>query len=188
MYKLTRDTLNSSIVRVGESDLGVEYPGFFGAYNYADDLKTAMLHHITETVRWCEARGREKTVQGVSSIKNLGIMHLGDQYTDLTFRSEKMFRSRTDALARQVDFEPEVWDFFDLSSIWERQEKVAGTGMAGTMALVVGGRMLGGVGWLDGALATTKLVGANNVRKLLLPGVILAGRIWLPTAHRLNIG
>ncbi|TKA78461.1 hypothetical protein B0A55_04968 [Friedmanniomyces simplex] len=173
VYTLTRNTLTTSIARVAESDLGVQYPGIFGAYSYADDVKAAMLSQVAETVRWCEERAREKTVQGVSSIKSLGLLHLGDDYVDLTFRSEKMFRSRRDALARQVDFEAEIWDFFDLASLWERQEKVAGTSMAVTVAGVVGGRMLGGVGWLDGAMTATKLVGTNNLRRVLLPGLVL---------------
>ncbi|KAF7195411.1 Transmembrane GTPase fzo1 [Pseudocercospora fuligena] len=174
VYSLTRNTLNDSIAKVAEADLGVQYPGFFGAYAYAEDLKAAMLNQITETVRWCEERAREKTVHGVSSIKSLGLLHLGDQYVDLTFRSEKMFKSRRDALSRQVDFEPELWDFFDLTNIWERQEKVAGTSMAVTVAGVVGGRMLGGVGWLDGALTATRVVGASNLRRAFVPGLILA--------------
>lgn len=174
VYNLTRNTLTDSINKVAESELGVEYPGVLGAYGYAEDLKTAMLNQITETVRWCEERAREKTVHGVSSIKSLGILHLGDQYVDLQFRSEKMFKSRRDALARQVDFEPELWDFFDLASLWERQEKVAGTSMAVTLAGVVGSRMIGGAGWIDGALTATKLVGTNNLRRAFVPGVILA--------------
>ncbi|KAK3113051.1 mitofusin [Teratosphaeriaceae sp. CCFEE 6253] len=173
VYTLTRNTLTTSIAHVAESDLGVQYSGVFGAYNYADDVKAAMLSQVAETVRWCEERAREKTVQGVSSIKSLGLLHLGDDYVDLTFRSEKMFRSRRDALARQVDFETEVWDFFDLASLWERQEKVAGTSMAVTVAGVVGGRMLGGVGWLDGALTAGKIVGTSNLRRVILPGIVL---------------
>jgi len=174
VYSLARNTITDSIARVADSDLGVVYPGVFGAYGYADDLKTAMLNQITETVRWCEERAREKTVQGVSGIKSLGILHLGDQYVDLTFRSEKMFKSRRDALSRQVDFETEIWDFFDFTNIWERQEKVAGTSMAVTVAGVVGTRMIGGVGWLDGALTATKMVGTNNLRRVFFPGLILA--------------
>lgn len=176
VYALTRSTLTSTISQIAESDLGVQYPGVLGAYNYADDLKAAMLNQITETVRWCEERAREKTVQGVSGIKSLGLLHLGDQYVDLTFRSEKMFKSRRDALARQVDFEPEIWDFFDFAGLWERQEKVASTSMAVTVATVVGGRLVGGFGWLDGALTATKIVGTNNVRRLIIPGVLLAGK------------
>ncbi|QIW95362.1 hypothetical protein AMS68_000880 [Peltaster fructicola] len=174
VYSLTRNTLDSSIARVADSNLGVDYPGLFGAYAYADELKAAMLNQITETVRWCEERGREKTVQGVSAIKSLGLLHLGDQYTDLTFRSDKMFKSRRDALARQVDFETEVWDFFDLTSVWEKQEKVASTSMAVTVAGVLGTRLIGGASWVDGALTATKVMGTNNVRRMIIPGLVLA--------------
>ncbi|GAB7358102.1 hypothetical protein MBLNU230_g0263t1 [Neophaeotheca triangularis] len=177
VYNHTRTTLNTSISQVAASDLGVEYPGLFSAYAFADDLKAAMLDQITQNVRQCEEYGRQKTIEGVSGIKSLGLLHLGDQYVDLTFRSEKMFRSKRDALARQVDFEPELTDFFDLANIWERQEKVAGTSMAVTVAGVVGGRMLGGVGWIDGALTATKLVGTNNLRRVFLPGLFLAAAL-----------
>ena len=175
IYTNTRDTLNTAISRVGDSDLGVNYQGIFSAYQYADDLKAAMLDSISATVRDCEEDARGRTVQGVNIIKSLGLLHLGDDYVDLTFRSEMMFRSRKDALARQIDVDVEVWDFFDLSSLWERQEKVAGTSMAVTVAGVVGGRIFGGVGWLDGALGAAKVMGANNIRRLIIPGVILAG-------------
>lgn len=177
VYALTRSTLNSSISRIAETNLGVEYPGFFGAYGYADELKAAMLNQVVETVRWCEEHAREKTISGVSGIKSLGLLHLGDKYVDLTFRSEKMFRSRRDVLARQVEFETEVWDFFDLTGLWERQEKMAGTSMAVTVVGVVGSRIIGGVGWLDGALTATKVMGANNVRKIILPSIILAAAL-----------
>ncbi|KAL1297720.1 hypothetical protein AAFC00_006264 [Neodothiora populina] len=184
IYTETRDTLNSAIARVGEADLGVRYEGMFSAYQYADDIKAAMLDSISGTVRECEESARGRTVQGVNAIKSLGLLHLGDDYVDLTFRSEMMFRSRKDALARQIDIDVEVWDFFDLASLWERQEKVAGTSMAVTVAGVVGGRMFGGVGWLDGALGAVKVMGANNLRRLILPGLIVAA--GLAVSYALN--
>jgi len=173
MYTLVRNTLTDRIAHAADGSLDVPYPGIFGAYSYAEDVKAAMLNQITTTVHWCEERAREKTVQGVSGIKSLGLLHLGDQYVDLTFRSEKMFKSRKDALARQVDFDAEIWDFFDLAHVWDRQEKMASTSMAVTVAGVVGGRMLTGFGWVDGALTATKIVGTNNMRRLMLPSVVL---------------
>lgn len=176
IYTHTRDTLNSAISHVAENDLGVRYEGMFSAYQYADDIKEAMLDSISATVRDCEEDARARTVQGVNAIKSLGLLHLGDDYVDLTFRSEMMFRSRRDALARQIDVDVEVWDFFDVPSLWERQEKMAGTSMAVTIAGVVGGRVFGGVGWLDGALGAVKVVGVNNLRRLIIPGLIVAGK------------
>ncbi|TKA82344.1 hypothetical protein B0A49_00085 [Cryomyces minteri] len=174
VYSHTRDTLNTTIGRVAERDLGVHYPGLLSVYQFAEDIKAAMLREISEVVNVCEEHARGQTVQGFSGIRSLGLLHLGDEYTDLTFHSEKMFRRKKDALARQVDVEVEVWDFFDVASLWERQEKVAGTSMAVTVAGVVGGRMIGGVGWLDGALGAAKVVGSNNFRRLIIPGLLAA--------------
>ena len=97
-------------------------------------------------------------------------------HTDIMFRSDRMFRKTAHALARQVDIDIELWDFFDVVSLWERQEKVAGTSMAVTVAGIVGGRLVGGVGWLDGALGAAKIVGSNNLRRLLIPGLIAGGK------------
>jgi mitofusin len=87
-----------------------------------------------------------------------------------------MFRRKKDLLARQVDFGVEIFDFFDLSGLWERQEKAAGTSMVITVAGVVGTRLIGGVGWVDSALGAVRVVGINNARRLVVPGLIAAGR------------
>lgn len=176
VYGHTRDTLNSCITKVGEQDLGIEYPGLLSAYQYAEDIRDSMLHEITETVRLCEEHARSQAAQGYNGIKNMGILHLGNMHTDIMFRPDRMFRKSAHALARQVDIDIELWDFFDVASLWERQEKVAGTGMAVTVAGVVGGRLVGGVGWLDGALGAAKIVGSNNLRRLLIPGLIAGGK------------
>jgi GTP-binding protein EngB required for normal cell division len=177
VYGHTRDTLNNSIARVAEQDLGIQYPGLFSAYQYAEDIRDSMLHEITETVRQCEEHARTQAVQGYNGIKNLGVLHLGNNlYADVMFRPERMFKKSVHALARQVDIDIDLWDFFDVASLWERQEKVAGAGMAMTVASVVGGRLVGGVGWLDGALGAAKVMGTSNMRRLIIPGLIAGGK------------
>ena len=178
VYKHVRETLNTALARVADEDLGVEYPGLLNAFQYAEDIKSALLDQISASVGDCEESARKRTVDGVSKIKLLGMEHLGDEYTDLNFRSDLMFKRRKDALARQVDTQVEIWDFFDLSGIWERQEKVAGTGMVMTVVGVLGGRMVGGVGWLDGTLGVAKLVGAKNLKAMILPGLVASGTFF----------
>ena len=188
VYSYTKATLNSCITKVGEQDLGIEYPGLFSAYQYAEDIRDSMLHEITETVRLCEEHARGEAVQGYNGIKNLGILHLGNNlHADVMFRPERMFRKSVHALARQVDIDIEVWDFFDVASLWERQEKVAGTGMAVTVAGVVGGRLVGGVGWLDGALGAAKVVGSNNLRRLIIPGLVVGGMLYPVSLAKLSL-
>lgn len=175
IYDHTRTSLKQTIDHVAEADLGVDYPGLLGAWSYADEIKDAILSQISASVTACEDHARIKTVDGVSAIKQLGLLHLGDEYTDLSFRSDVMFRRKRDILTRQVDIETEIWDFFDWSSIIQRQEKMAGTGMALTVATAVGGRMIGGFGWVDGTLSAVKIVGNNNLRQLIIPGAIATG-------------
>ncbi|KAL8795070.1 MAG: hypothetical protein Q9195_002367, partial [Heterodermia aff. obscurata] len=172
IYSHTRTTLNSTIIRVAEADLGVPYPGIFNAFQYADDIKAAMLDQISAAVTTCEEDARSRTVNSVNTIKSLGILHIGNEYSYLSFKSDMMFRSRRNILARQVDTEIEVWDFFDVGGLWERQEKVAGTSMALTVAGVLGGRMVGGVGWVDGAMGAAKVMGTQNLRRMIVPGIV----------------
>ncbi|KAI1500417.1 putative mitochondrial fission protein [Biscogniauxia marginata] len=174
IYDHTRTTLNSAIAHAGDGNLGVPYPGFFSAFQYAEDLKEAMLFEISSSVTACEEHARTQTVNGVNAIKQLGILHLGNEYHDLNFRSDVMFRRRRDQLAKQIDIPTELMDFVDWSTLMQRQEKVAGTGMAITVATAVGGRLIGGMGWMDHALSVVKVVGNDNLRKLIIPGLVLA--------------
>lgn len=187
VYNHTRSTLTQTIDQVSEADLGVEYPGLFAVFQYAEDLKMAMLDQISAAVTGCEDYARDKTVQGVGFIQNIGLLHVGeDKFTPLNFRGDLMFRrGRRHALGRQVDTDVEFWDFFDVAGLWERQEKVAGTGMAMTAVTVLGSRALGGFSWVDSALSAVKVLGPNNLRRLFLPSVFAAGKFILSTCFYL---
>jgi mitofusin len=177
IYDHTRNTLNTAISNAGEDNLGVPYRGIFNAFQYAEELKEAMLSQISASVTTCEDEARTKTVVGVGAIKQLGLLHLGDEYQDLNFRSDVMFRRRRDVLAKQIEIPTELWDFVDWSTLLQRQEKVAGTGMALTVATAVGGRLIGGYGWMDHAFSAAKIVGNDNLRRLIVPGLVLAGKV-----------
>lgn len=175
IYSHTRTTLNTTIARVAECDLGVPYPGLWNAFQYAEDIKAKMLDQISEAVIDCEKEARSKSTAGFNTIKSLGILHSVKDFTSLDFIASRMYHNKKDALARQVDTEVEVWDFFDVGGLWERQEKVAGTSMALTLAGVVGGRMVGGAGWIDGAIGAARVMGTQNLRRLIVPGMIATG-------------
>lgn len=183
VYNYTRSTLSTTIANVGKEDHGVEYPGLLSAFQYAEDLRVAMLDQISAAVRSCETYGRSKTVEGVSMIKSLGLLHVGDSYERLNFQADKMFQRRKDALVRSVDTDVEIWDFFDVAGLWERQEKTVGTGLALTLVGTVGSRAVGGVGWIDGAFGAVKIMGSRNLRRLVVPGVVAAGELPCSTSH-----
>lgn len=176
VYDTSRRTINQAIDHAGDHTHGVPYPGLFNAFEYAEELKEAMLSEIAASVTTCEEHARERTVKGVNAIKQLGIIHLGNEYSDLSFRPDVMFRRKRDVLARQVDIPTELWDFIDWSTLLQRQEKVAGTGMALTLATAVGTQMIGGYGWMNHALSAVRVLGNDNLRRMILPGIALAGK------------
>lgn len=176
IYDYGRSTLSSSLHLAAVSDLGVSYPGLLASFQYAEDLKDAMLAQISSSVTACEEYARKKTIDGVALIKELGLSHLGDEYTDLSFRSDVMFRRKRDILAKQIEVETEIWDFFDWSSILHQQEKMAGTGMALTVVTALSGRAVGTWAWADGIFTTVRALGLTNVRRLIIPGALVAGQ------------
>ncbi|KAK7416821.1 mitofusin [Neonectria magnoliae] len=174
VYDYTRSTLNSAILYAGSADYDVPYPGILSAFQYAEDLKEAMLSHIADSVSICEEHARQRTVKGVNAIKQLGLLHVGDEFQNLQFRPDVMFRRKRDALARQVDIPTELSDFVDWTTLLQRQEKFAGTGMALTVATAVVPRMIGMNTWMDQAITATRVLSNDNLRHLIIPGILAA--------------
>ncbi|EAQ91177.1 hypothetical protein CHGG_03112 [Chaetomium globosum CBS 148.51] len=171
VYDHSRSTINSAIAQAGEGNLGIPYPGVFSAFQYADDLKEAMLSQIAASVVQCEEQARTKTVSGVNLIKQLGLRHLGNEYENLNFKSDVMFQHKKHALARQVDIATEFWDFVDWSTLLQKEEKA---GMALTVAGVVGTGVVSGYGQMNIALRVAQVLGSDNLRRLIIPGVVAA--------------
>ncbi|CAI4219033.1 unnamed protein product [Parascedosporium putredinis] len=184
VYNYSRTTLNNAIERSGDHTHNVPYPGVFGAFDFADEVKAAMLAHVAHSVSVCEEYARGKTVTGVNIIKQLGILHAGDEFQNLSFRPDVMFSRKRDVLARQLHVETEFWDFVDVGTLLQKQEKVAGTGMALTVVTAVGSRAMGMNTWMDGALGAARFVSNDNLRRLLLPGLLVAA--VAATAYVLN--
>ncbi|KAL6859329.1 hypothetical protein J3F83DRAFT_749794 [Trichoderma novae-zelandiae] len=174
VYDHTRGQLSAAIAYAGNTKYDIPYPGLFGAFGYADDLKDAILSHIADAVNSCEDYARAQTVKGVNSIKQLGLLHVGDEFQNLHFRPDVMFRRKKDALARQVDVPTEFADFVDFTTLMHSQEKFAGTGMALTVAGALVPRMLGMNSWVDHAITATRIIGNDNLRRLILPGIVVA--------------
>lgn len=174
VYQHTRSSLNEAIAHADE-DIDVPYPGIFQAFDYAEQLKEAMLQGIQACVIDCEEYARGKAVSGVNAIKQLGILHLGNEYAGLNFHPDVMFRRRRDVLAKQIDVPTELTDFVDWSNLMQRQEKVAGTGMVLTVATAVGTQVISGYSWMDHALSAARIVGNDNLRRMIVPGIVLAG-------------
>jgi mitofusin len=177
VYNHTRSTLSTTIAKVAEADLGVEYPGLFSAFQFAEDLKIAMLDQIAASVSECEKYARAKSVHGVNMIQSIGLLHIGeDKFPNLNFRADLMFRQERHVFAREIHTNVDLWDFVDIRGLWERQEKMAGTGMAMAIIGILGGRAFGGVGWVDGIFGAAKIIGSANIRRMVLPSIVAASK------------
>ncbi|KOS20967.1 Transmembrane GTPase fzo1 [Escovopsis weberi] len=173
VYDHTRRELSSAIAYAGSTRYDVPYPGIFGAFQYADDLKEAMLSHVADAVVDCEEYARRQTVRGVNTIKQLGLLHVGDEFQNIVFRPDVMFRRKKDAMARQVSISTELSDFADWATLMQNQEKYAGTGMALTVAGALVPRMFGMHSWMDHALTAGRILGNEHSRRLILPGLLI---------------
>lgn len=97
----TKSYLNQALERVGQGKLGVDapsftmpsYPGLLGIWEYARDVRRALLASIDDAVRMAEDEARVITKGGVERMKELGEEHLpeGVERNTRVFMPEAMF-------------------------------------------------------------------------------------------------
>lgn len=97
----TKTRLNDALERVGSGKLGVDmplvpmpsYPGIFGLWDYARDVRHALLASIDAAVSLAEDEARVVTTKGVNNITDLGEEHLpaGVERSRRVFMPEAMF-------------------------------------------------------------------------------------------------
>ncbi|KAI5288720.1 mitofusin [Ascosphaera aggregata] len=175
VFDHTRRMLDGTIANLHEISREIEYLGFFSVFQYAEDLKFAMLDRVQEAVVKCEDYGRHASVQGVNLIKSLGLLHVGaEKFGSFEFHADLMYRKNKHRLARQVDAEIDAWDFFNFAAIWQKQEKLVSAGAAISAVGVFGGKSLASMGLLDGVVNTVELLSKRNMRRLAIPSIIVA--------------
>ncbi|GLB38178.1 putative TRAFAC class dynamin-like GTPase superfamily, dynamin Fzo YdjA family protein [Lyophyllum shimeji] len=97
----TRTILTNALDLVGQGKLGVEkplvpmptYPGVLGIWDYARDVRRALLASLDAAVKQAEDEARVITSAGVETIKALGEVHLpeGVERSRRVFMPEAMF-------------------------------------------------------------------------------------------------
>ncbi|CAA7258831.1 unnamed protein product [Cyclocybe aegerita] len=97
----TKKTLNNALELVGQGHLGVEkplvsmpsYPGLLGIWDYAREVRRALLASLDAAVALAEDEARLITVNGVQKVKDLGETHLpaGVERCRRVFMPEAMF-------------------------------------------------------------------------------------------------
>ncbi|KAF8158466.1 transmembrane GTPase fzo1 [Crassisporium funariophilum] len=97
----TKTVLKNALERVGNGQLGVDkpsvtmpsYPGLLGVWDYARDVRRALLASLDAAVMSAEDEARLITSNGVQKIKDLGEVHLpeGVERSRRVFMPEAMF-------------------------------------------------------------------------------------------------
>jgi mitofusin len=97
----TRSIISTALERVGQGKLGVDktlvpmptYPGILGIWNYARDVRRALLASLDAAVKVAEDEARVITISGIDKIKALGEEHLpkGVERSRRVFMPQAMF-------------------------------------------------------------------------------------------------
>ncbi|KAH7919469.1 hypothetical protein BV22DRAFT_1022955 [Leucogyrophana mollusca] len=100
----TKEMLSLAVERVGQGLLGVDhssismpsYPGLLRVWDYARDVRKALLASLDMAVRMAEDEARDTTSTGVKKIGQLGETHLpeGVERSRRVFMPEAMFAAR----------------------------------------------------------------------------------------------
>jgi mitofusin len=101
----TKEVLTNAIDRVGQGKLGVDepaismpaYPGLLGLWEYAKDVRKALLASLDKAVVIAEDEARVTTTAGVNQVSRLADEHLpeGVERSRRVFMPEAMFSLRT---------------------------------------------------------------------------------------------
>ncbi|RDX49848.1 hypothetical protein OH76DRAFT_1403092 [Lentinus brumalis] len=102
----TKELLTDAVERVGQGKLGVDspsvrlpsYPGLLGIWDYAREVRRALLASLDFAVKLSEDEARVVTTEAVSKISQLGDTHLpeGVERSRRVFMPEAMFSTRVD--------------------------------------------------------------------------------------------
>ncbi|KAH7913962.1 hypothetical protein BJ138DRAFT_1001120 [Hygrophoropsis aurantiaca] len=100
----TKEVLSAAVERVGQGLLGIDhpsismpsYPGLLRVWDYARDVRRALLVSLDAAVRLAEDEARNTTSSGVKKIGELGDEHLpeGVERSRRVFMPEAMFAGR----------------------------------------------------------------------------------------------
>lgn len=157
--------LSAAVEDIHTSLTGIEYPGIFLIWQYAQDLVDSMSQKLLQDVRAQETYTKTETAKQLQRVHSMGEEHLGAY--DCVAKLDKMCLKNRD---RRVTVDVEMTDLFDLVL----DEKLSGCVLSLGAAAALGGRMIGLKDAMSNFLSLSQLVGANNMRRLILPAVSLA--------------
>jgi mitofusin len=101
-----QSSLRDALDRVGRGEMAAGilmpvYPGLLGAWDYAREVRQALLASLDSAVRQCENEARELTTHAIKTVTNLGDQHLPTdaERPKRVFNSSAMFFNHSSSRA-----------------------------------------------------------------------------------------
>ncbi|ORZ09526.1 hypothetical protein BCR42DRAFT_423581 [Absidia repens] len=148
----------------------LEYPGIFLIWQYAQDLCESMAQVMLQDIRAAEQQARQDTQQCLDNLHEEAETQLG-AFPCVANVDGMFLRPRDHHLVVQV----ETTDFFDFAL----DDKFSGCVLSMGAAAMVGGRVMGFKDTVSSLWNMSSMMGAQNMRRLALPMVGLAGASFL---------
>jgi len=105
----TKSALENALARIGQGELAISgslpsYPGPLNVFDYARDVRAALLESIDTVVKQVEDDARVTTTTGVNKVNTLGEEHLpaGSEKNRRVFMPEAMFRQLSSKKVRRT--------------------------------------------------------------------------------------
>ncbi|KAG0166231.1 mitofusin [Apophysomyces sp. BC1034] len=165
IQRQTVNKLTAAMENVGSAIGNIEYPGILLVWQYAQDVADSMSRKLLKDVRQMENQARQDTSKCICKIHDMGTENLGNYPTAADV--EKMFLKNHE---RRVIIHVEPTDLVDLVL----DEKLSGAALSFGAAAMVGGRMLGIKDAMSSICSMSGALGAQNIRRLIVPVVSIA--------------
>jgi len=164
IQNFTRNSLEKAIDNVGKTSL-CNYHGLLYIWSYANDLRDLMLDDIQKEVIASEEYAKNQTAQCIELIQDLG-KDLGGEFKQINL--DRMYTKPGMSISINV----EISDFIELD-LNERfsESGLRFVGLAGGAVMCAGTKLNALSCFWD----FTSFIGFNNMRKLALPLIGLAG-------------
>jgi len=162
IQNFTRNSLEKAIENVGKT-ISCEYHGLLYIWSYANDLRDSMLDDIQKEVITSEKNAKKQTAQCIRLIQDLG-ENLGEAKQ---INLDKMYTKPGMSISINI----EISDFIEFDLNEKFSEGLGFVSLAGGAVMCAATKLNA----LSCLWNLTKFAGFNNIRRLALPLVGLAG-------------
>ncbi|CAO3611203.1 unnamed protein product [Cunninghamella echinulata] len=158
--------LQEALDQVQKAIEPLEYPGIFLIWQYAQDLCESMAQSMVREIRKAENQAKQNTEQCIENIHHGAEQELG-AFPRIANVDDMFLKPRDRRLIIQV----EATDFFD----FVLNDNVSGCALSVGAVAMVGGRIMGFKDAVSNLWNVSSMVGAQNMRRLALPMIGIAG-------------